>query len=36
MSANSTFANSYDNPGSKRRLSWTSIYASQFSEMGVG
>ena len=37
MTGNTTFANSYDNPGlTTDGYPWTSIYASEFSEMGVG
>lgn len=37
MTANTTFANPYDNAGlDTDGYPWTSIYASEFSEMGVG
>jgi iron complex outermembrane recepter protein len=37
MTANTTFANSYDNPGlATDGYPWTSLYASEFSEMGIG
>jgi iron complex outermembrane receptor protein len=37
MTANTTFANPYDNPGlATDGYPWTSIYGSEFSEMGVG
>jgi len=37
LTGNTTFANSYDNPGlATDGYPWTSIYASEFSEMGVG
>jgi iron complex outermembrane recepter protein len=37
MTANTTFANPYDNPGlASDGYPWTSVYRSEFSEMGVG
>jgi iron complex outermembrane recepter protein len=37
MTANTTFANPYDNPGlDTDGYPWTSVYASEFSEMGLG
>jgi outer membrane receptor protein involved in Fe transport len=37
MTANSTFANPYDNPGlDTGGFPWTSIYSSEFSEVGLG
>jgi hypothetical protein len=37
MTANTTFANPYDNPGlATDGYPWTSIYGSEFSEMGIG
>jgi iron complex outermembrane recepter protein len=37
LTANTTFANSYDNPDLQSDgYPWTSIYASEFSEMGIG
>ena len=37
LTGNTTFANPYDNPGlDTDGYPWTSIYASEFSEMGIG
>jgi iron complex outermembrane receptor protein len=37
MTGNTTFANSYDNPGlDTDGYPWTSVYTSEFSEMGLG